>query len=684
MGRKQWVEPFTDKDLAMQIAEDCNIDPHVALILVNRGISDSLAVDEFLSGEFYFEDPFVMAGMQEAVQRITAAIDSGERIAVYGDYDCDGITATALLFSYLQDRGATAIFYIPDRLGEGYGMNLDSVNFLHEQEVKLIITVDNGISAACEIARCNELGIDVVVTDHHLPPGELPAAIAVVDPYRADCPSEFKALAGVGVAYKLVCALENCLPEELLNQYADLVAMGTLADIMPLVSENRCLVQAGLRLMNRRPRLGLLSLLKQAGLEGKTLKSDRLSFSVNPRINAAGRMGASQRALRLLLCQNEEEADSIAAEINDENNRRHEIEQDIIEQCVAYIEENDLMYDRVLIAVGENLHHGVLGIVASRIVERFGRPAIVCSIDGDEVTGSGRSLEGFPLFDAITEASGLLIRFGGHKLAAGVTLSLNNLEAFKIVVQDFAHTHYTVMPRPKIKLDCKLRLPAINLQLAQEIEKMQPFGHGNPNPVIGLYQLTIREITELASGKHLRITFFREGKSLQAMLFGCKKADCPYVSGDPVDAAVTIEPNQYNGMVSVTTVIKALRPRIADEQRLAESIALYEQFRRQEWPAADMVSEHTPSREEIGTVYRFIRTAGGFYYTPDLLYFRLKESVSYVKMRLALDVLGELGIVSVTESGDRFSVILSEQNARVNLDDSELLTRLRRTGGDEA
>ena len=681
MNRKLWKEPLMDKELAKELSYECDIDPHLALILISRGFNDPILIDEFLSEDICCDSPFNMADIEKAVERVNAAIDNEEPIAIYGDYDCDGITATALLYTYLTSRDAIVSNYIPSRLDEGYGMNMASIDILNERGIKLIITVDNGITANSEIAYCNTLGIDVVVTDHHLPGLELPSAYAIVDPHRDDCMSEFKNIAGVCVAFKLVCAIDGCEPDELMEDYADLLAIGTTADIMPLISENRYFVKAGLKRLNSSPRLGIKALLDNCSKSGsKAIKSDRLSYIINPRINAAGRMGSSQRALDLLLTDDYETAQAIAEEIDSENSLRKTIEEEIMGHAHEYVFEHNLAYDRVIIVVGEQYHHGVLGIVASRLCEVYGRPVIVCSVDGDEVIGSGRSIGGFPLFDAIDSAEHLLMRFGGHKQAAGVTLPLENLEKFKQCIREYAALHYPEMPRPCLELDCKLKPAALSLYFAKSLEKMAPFGSGNHSPLIGLFNLTVKDIIELSGGKHLRIVFYRDSDIISTVYFGMTRDDWPYTEGDIVDIAVNIEPYFYNEREGVTSSIRAVRPHIDNNEDMDRDIGIYEHIRRNEWPEADVAEEITPTREQITEVYLYIKRNGGFAYSPDVLYYRMKSQMGFVNMRLSLDILNEIGVLTLNEYKGNFKIELVDVETKADLNKSKILQNLKKRG----
>ena len=409
MNIKKWEVAPLNKERAAQIAERYSLPFFLSMLLEIRGFHQEEEIRGLLeSGQL--SDPFLMKDMDKAVDRIRQAIENFEKIAVYGDYDADGVTATSILYTYLDAVGADVIYYIPQREGEGYGMNLHAVEFLHGEGVGLIITVDNGIASVQEVERAKELGMDVVVTDHHRPQERIPNACAVVDAYQADDHCPYKDLSGAGVALKLVMALEGD-QKGVLEEYADLASLGTVADVVPVLGENRAIVRTGLSILARGGRAGVDALMVQSGMGGKTATATSLAFTVIPRINATGRMGAPERAVRLLTCETEEEAQPLSAEICEDNDRRREVEAEIAKEAMEKIEKDDsLLYSRVIVVDGEGWHHGVIGIVASRITERFGKPCMVISTDGEMAKGSGRSVEGFSLFEAVCACGDLMER----------------------------------------------------------------------------------------------------------------------------------------------------------------------------------------------------------------------------------------------------------------------------------
>ena len=439
MAHKKWIIADADKETASSLSEKFNIDPFVAYLLVARGIDNELKVSDFLSSSVRLSDPFELADMDRAVERIEQAISLGEKITVYGDYDCDGVTSTALLYSLFRDMGADVDYYIPSRETEGYGMNPHAVKKIADSGTRLIVTVDNGISALEEAEYVYSLGMELVITDHHQVPERLPKAEAVVNPHRQDGELPFTDFAGVGVAFKLACALYGDI-DDILESYADLAALGTIADIMPLTDENRTIVKAGLRRINSSPRTGIKALINASGFSDKQITSSDIAFGLCPRINATGRIEHAAKAVELLVCEDEQAAGFTAAQLNENNIHRQELEQTIFDDVLRQLkEEPDLAKNRVIVVCGKGYHQGVVGIVASRICERYAKPAVIIGIDEkNQARGSARSIEGFNIFEAISSCSDILVHFGGHPGAAGMSLVGDKTDAFRTRINAYA------------------------------------------------------------------------------------------------------------------------------------------------------------------------------------------------------------------------------------------------------
>ena len=481
----QWIYPAQSEERLRQsrlLQREQGIPALLADILAARGFGADY-VAALLTDDGSLEDPFLLPDMQIAVDRIEKAIESGEKIAVYGDYDCDGVTSTVILYSYLQSMGTDVCYYIPDRLDEGFGMNRGAVDHLHEQGVTLIITVDNGTSALDEVAYAGELGMDVVVTDHHIPGPELPKAVAVVNPHRPDYVG-FNQLCGAGVALKLTAALDGGSYEMVLESFAPLAAIGTIGDVVPLVGENRTLVRRGMQLMPMSESAGLQALITAAGLNGGELTAGKIAFGLCPRINAAGRMGDARLAAKLLLSEEEDEAAEMAEQLCLLNQNRRDQEEEILRAVEQQIEQNpELLLDRVLVLSAPGLNHGVVGIVASRVLTLYGKPCFILSEEGELAVGSGRSIGNFGLFDAVYACRQLLERYGGHKLAAGLTLKTENIPAFREAINRYAAAEFDRMPVVQTVIDRRLRAADIELSSVELLECLEPFGEGNPQPV---------------------------------------------------------------------------------------------------------------------------------------------------------------------------------------------------------
>lgn len=671
LNRKKWqLMPF-DQDAVLQTAEELNIDPHCVLLAYTRGIEDAYAAAEFFGiEEGEYADPFEFPDMDLAVERIRQAVDNFESIAVFGDYDVDGVTATAILYMYLESLGAKVSYYIPDRHSEGYGLSKAAIAKLCDCGINLIVTVDNGISAVEEAEYIRSLGMELVVTDHHLPGEILPDCVAVVDPHRSDCYLPFKDYVGAGVAYKLICALEG-EENEVTESYLDLVALGTVADVMPLVEENRDFVRRGLYNMALSPRKGIDALRKIASTDDKIPSAGELAFAVAPRINAAGRMGSAERGLKLLLSKDSFEADDMAKEINNENTARQQTEQEISALALRQIEESpDMKYDSVLVVSGEGWNDGVIGIVASRIVEKYGKPAIVIATSGDTAKGSGRSVDGFSLYDALNAVSHTLTHFGGHKLAAGLGIETSRIDEFRKAINDYAKDFD--MPFMIQRIDYKLKIHSINETLLEITDAMEPCGAGNPQAVFGLYKMTIESISPIGSGKHLRLDLSKGGNTVKAVLFSCTAAKFPYEKGDVVDLAVSVKRNEYLGRVSVSIIIKNIRFHGVDEDRILSEIRLFERLSRGERLYKDDAFALLPERELMANVYRLLRSRQSWSYGEEVLCKRIGEE-RYGAVCVSIRAMLETGLIEENDG----VLTVNPSTEKVNLEQAPVIMKLK-------
>lgn len=676
--RKWEVRPL-DKERAAAFAQTYGVPFFLAMLMNIRGLDDAAHLREFLGEGEPLSDPFLLKDMDKAAARITRAVDNMEKIAVYGDYDADGVTSTAMLYSYLETRGADVIFYIPQREGEGYGMNIGAVEYLKEQGVSLIVTVDNGISSVQEVARANELGIDVVVTDHHRPQEILPDAVAVVDAYRPDDTSPYKHFSGVGIAFKLLMALEDGAGdvEDLLEAYSDLAAIGTIGDIVPLTGENRTLIRAGLERLSQSDRPGVQALLENAGIAGKALTSTNVAFTLVPRINATGRMGAPERAVRLLISGYEEEAEVLSEEICADNEERRRVEAEIAEAAFADIEAKGYMKDRVVVVDGENWHHGVIGIVASRVTERCGKPCMIISRGETEAKGSGRSIEGFSLFEAICACGDLLIKFGGHPMAAGITLKPENIEAFRKRINQYAAEHFPQMPTQTVTLDCKLNPAALSVSMAQSLTQLEPFGNGNPQPVFGLFNMELSNVTPVGGGGHLRLTLEKNGAVITAMRFNTKPEELPYHIGDKIDLAVQLEAREFRGQPSLTVIVRDMKFAAFNTEKNIASLASFEKWQRGEVLSAEDKNRLYPDRACLAAIYRALRTVNGKETDQVRFVLQFGKDMTLGLFKTALLVFEERGLVHSEIADDTFTATLIETSGKTDITRSPVLLALQ-------
>ena len=557
---KKWEFYNSDEKLVDEICERYNLNKVIGKIIVNRHVVNDEDVRIFITPtRDDFHDPFLFKGMDIAVDRIIKAINNKEKILIYGDYDVDGITSTTVLKKYLMDRGISVDTYIPNRLHEGYGLNKKAIDTIKERNIDLIITVDCGISAIEEVDYAVRLGMDIIVTDHHEVGEKLPNALAVIDAKRKDNTYPFRALAGVGVVFKLIQALSIKLeikPEEYLK-YLDLVCVGTISDIVPLEGENRTIAKLGLMLIKVTRNLGLRELIKSSGY--KEIDSNTISFGVAPRINACGRMGHEEEALKLFLAEDLESATKITKELNEYNTLRQSTEKAIYEEAVQQIEKNHLDANNSIVLGGKGWHHGVIGIVSSKVTDKYYKPSILLSFEDNIAKGSGRSVPGFDLYEGLAKCEDLLEKYGGHSMAVGLTLKKENLENFKERFEQIAKEKNIKELVPIIYIDDELKLKDINMDLVKSISILEPFGEANKVPLFLIRNLKIDSIRALSEGRHLKLTLRDENFVINAIGFELGYLAEEYRIGDRIDVVGTLEINSFNGFSSIQINMKDIR-----------------------------------------------------------------------------------------------------------------------------
>lgn len=655
----------------------------LSAVLAARGVATPEQANAMLTGSGEtLCPPLDMKDMDKAAARVKAALERHEIIAVFGDYDVDGITATCLLTDFLQHLGGQVLPYIPDRMEEGYGLNRDAVTHLHQQGVSLIVTVDCGITAAEEVRWANTLGVDVIITDHHECKDQLPPAVAVVDPHRPDCTYPFKGLAGVGVALKLAMAIAPD-PQAVLDTYADLAAVGTVADVMPMTGENRAIVRLGLAELNHPRRLGLALLIRESGLADKPVTSVSVGYTLAPRINASGRMGCAQLAVELLLTSNAARGEQLARQLCELNRERQSIESDIFQQCVQSLERAP-QSGAVLLA-DPGWHQGVVGIVASRLSERYSCPAFMVCLSEDGVgKGSCRSWGNINLFQLLSECSDLLEGFGGHALAAGFTVRAEQIpELSRRLKSAAAKQTGGSEPVNVLEADAVVQPHELTLEAVQSLSLLEPCGAENPRPVLVLTGAVVHSMAQVGRGRHLKLRLEARGVPLEAIFFSADAAQLELSPGCRVDVAFYPQINEFRGVRTVQLQILDLRP--ATTRAQAER-AVYEKYRAGALLSAYEARTLLPSREEFVALWRYLHrqctALGALEDTPAHIARGAaraggqREKLPHTL--LCLDVFAERGLISLSCRGDCLIISINPIEGKVDLEASAILRRLRR------
>ena len=685
MKYEQW-NPAPRDGAAEQALLSAGVSPLAALTLAGRGIRSREEASSFLAaGPELLHDPMLLRDMDAAVERINRALEQGETIAIYGDYDVDGITATCLLSSYLTERGAKVLPYIPDRLTEGYSLNTDAITRLRLKGARLLVTVDCGITNVKEAAFARGIGMDVVITDHHECKEELPQAAAVVNPHRPDCPYPFKQLAGVGVALKLALALT---PEErrlqVLEAYADLAAIGTVADVMSLTGENRSIVLLGLRRLAHSPRPGLQMLIRECALEDKPITSTTIGYTISPRLNAAGRMGCPTVAAQLLLTQDPKEGAQLARTLCELNRERQRIEQEIFAQCIQLLEARPELARDAIVLADKSWHQGVVGIVASRLAERFSVPAfMICLGEDGRGKGSCRSCGDLNLFHALEQCEDLLEGFGGHELAAGFTIAEENIPDFRAKMQRLSaiwrreHQSVSTLSVDAVLEDAGL----LTLENVADLQRLEPFGTGNPQPIFVLTGVTVSSITPVGKGRHTRLKVARDGCSFDAILFSFPPESTGLQPGCRADLAFYPQINQFRGNCTVQLTLADLRcaPSLSQLDRM-----LYQRWKQGESFQGRELEMLLPQRQDFVAVWRYLSAHAAsnlFRESPARLARNISRSAgqreSYTRTMICLEVFQERGLLRFTSGPNLVQIQLQPVSGKVDLEASEILRGLR-------
>ncbi|MBR2366302.1 MAG: single-stranded-DNA-specific exonuclease RecJ [Oscillospiraceae bacterium] len=653
--------------------------PLTAAVLCSRGFDTPAKAQEYLAADKPMCDPFTMLDMDKVTARLRLALTRGETIAVFGDHDVDGITSTCLLTDLLRSLGARVIPYIPERLEEGYGLNELAIRGLLAQGVRLIVTVDCGITANVEAALCRDLGIDLVVTDHHECKEALPDAVGVIDPHRRDETYPHKTLAGVGVAFKLAEALTRD-PEGMLDRYSDLVCLGTVADVVPLQGENRTIVVNGLKKLSTRPRVGIRALLEECGCLEQPVTASLIGYTLAPRLNAAGRMGDVSVALELLLENDAERAAKLARRLCEMNVERQTVESAIYQDAVSRLPDRSSRPAAIVLA-DEQWHQGVVGIVASRLAEEYGCPTFLICLDGDKGKASSRSYGGFNLFGALTELSPHLENFGGHELAAGFTISRDRIDGFRQEMLRLADAHRALgESRTVLNVDCAVTAEQLSIKNVDALEELEPCGCNCPKPVFALRGVQIEQLSAVGGGKHLRLRLRQNGTILQSIFFSASAARLGIAEGDVIDVAFTPSVNEYRGMRNVQLGLTDLRPGTAAP---GDELTQYSLFHNGKLPDAQM-TRATPCRRDFVALWKYMQAHAQNGTLEETLTSLAKNAAraagltcSVLRTGVCLDIFEELDLIAAERNGERFRIRLRDNGKKVDLDSSRIFAGLK-------
>ncbi|HEX9062976.1 MAG TPA: single-stranded-DNA-specific exonuclease RecJ [Clostridia bacterium] len=701
ISNKRWVVRNADEEKAFALFKETGIHPLVCKVLTARGMDEPEKIKEFLEPSIdKMHDPFLLNDMEKAVSRIVKAIDSKEKIAIYGDYDVDGVTSTSVLLNFLWSVGADAFYYIPDRFLEGYGISMKGMECIISQGASLIITVDCGITAINEVNEIKDK-IDIIITDHHECAESLPDALAVINPIRKDSIYPFKGLAGVGVVYKLVqalCKVYGVSGKE--NNYLDLVALGTVADVVPLIDENRVIVKYGLEKIQNTCNKGLSILLEKCGLGLKPVDTWNISFMLAPRVNAAGRMKCAKSAVELFILEDNEELKEIADELCEINKLRQDIELEIMEKALEDLKLKGIENSSILVVAGEKLHKGVIGIVASRLTDLYGKPSIVISVEDGIGKGSGRSVSGFSLIGALSHCSDLLEKFGGHDMAAGITIKEENIELFFKRMNKFAMDIFEGGPVSQLKIDAYIEKNEIEIGAVRSLQLLSPFGMGNPSPVFALKGLTVDSLKTVGQDKHLKLSLKDKEAYIDAIGFNMGDKINLIYPKDELDVAFTPDINTWNSMEKVVVNLKDIKisQNETDRQKFFynldisidfndmkddnKSTELFKMLKDTSQVKPDL-SDLVPQRHEFAAVYRFLAAFSGGIKSVDIFSFSRKLSkllnldLNCFKLKKILQIFDEIELIDLRIQGYEIEITVLEKPAvKKNIEDSSLFKKL--------
>lgn len=617
------------------------------------------------------EDPFTLKDMKTAIDRINSAVKNNEKIAVYGDYDCDGICSTAMLYKYLKSMGANVIEYIPER-SQGYGLSKSAIDYLKEQSLNLIITVDNGIVAFDEASYIKECNMDLIITDHHNASDILPEAVAVVNPKRHDDNSKFKDICGAVVVFKLIAAMEGGNYEAAFNFAGDLATIATIGDVMPLIEENRLIVKKGLELIKYTKNYGLQYLIKLSSLSNH-ISSGTVAFGICPRINATGRLGNAQLSFKLLTCEDEQEAKELADTVFGYNMKRQKIESEIMSEIQSYISQNHKeLHKPILVVSSENWPKGLIGIIAGKLMDIYSKPVVILSIEGETAVGSARSFDGFSIYNALDYCKEYFVKWGGHDLAGGLTIPTDKIELFKQKINEYASNNQP--PYRTKNIDLIIEPTQINISMVEELKILSPFGQSNPQPTFMIKNAKLVDIVPLSDHKHLRLKFLKKSTSINAVYFNMPLSQFYYKVGNLFDVLVNIDINHYQGIDRINYKVIDMRPIEVNQTKMIAAAMEFDRIIKSKKISAAIKHIVYPTHNEFTAVYKLIKKLKIFHGNTYRLYTLIcKSSINYCKLCIILEVLSTEGLIKFTSNG----IECVNNPSKINLNSNPLIKQLR-------
>ncbi len=671
---KKWILPETDKEQINNISKKYRLPYFTSTILASRGFTvEKENIYDVLYKNESFCDPFEIKDMDKACSRINEAVENHERICIYGDYDADGVCSIAMLYMYLNEKLADVSFYVPDREVDGYGISKTALDKFKEDGIKLLITVDNGIASMEEADYANEIGIELVIVDHHRQQGEsIPQACAVVDPHQNACQSKFKDYCAAGLVFKLITAMEakNKNISEIIGKYIAIAAIGTIGDAVPILGENRKIIRLGLHKIKTNKNSALKFLFEMSGIYTNKATATDIAFSVVPKVNASGRMSSAKKSVKMLICDDDIELRKLAEQISYDNQLRQKTQANILEQVKQIISQNpNLILDRVIVIDGDNWHKGVIGIVASRIVDIYDKPCIIISSSDDICTASGRSIEGFSLHDAIYSCREYFTKFGGHHMAVGFSMKKDKIHAFREAINEYAKN--TFVPYNCVDIDCELKLKDLNISILDELDNMQPFGKYFKEPIVMLSDVKIEKIIALKAGKYIKLVVSQASRATEVICFCYSTKNFPFNIYDKVDIIASLNKNEYNSVISLNMMLKDIRLHSVDYNLILEEHRKYEAFLRNEH--ITLPCKLIPTREDFIIVYNLIKAKKSLDYNISFIFHLLRAKLAYFKICVIIDILCETALIEIKDD----MIFLLDSTKKVNLFESEIFNKLK-------